>query len=144
MHADGEIWGETLWDLRTALGSRLTESLVTRAMELSPANPTFLDQRNAILQADTVVNGGRAHDRIWKVFAQRGMGWFAAALSGDDTRPDEDFSLPPGPDTPVVTLTGKVTDEASGTPVSGATVSISGHASGFPGADFSAVTARQG
>ncbi|WP_329273063.1 M36 family metallopeptidase [Streptomyces sp. NBC_01451] len=144
VHGDGEIWGETLWDLRDALGSRLTESLVTRAMELSPVNPSFLDQRNAILQADTVVDGGRAHDRIWQVFAKRGMGWFAAALTGDDTRPDEDFSLPPGPDTPVVTLTGKVTDDESGTPVSGVTVSISGHASGFPGADLSAVSAADG
>ena len=144
VHADGEIWGETLWDLRTVLGSKLTESLLTRAMELSPANPTFLDQRNAILQADTVVNGGRAHDRVWQVFAKRGMGYFAAAFSGDDIRPDEDFSLPPGPDTPVVTLTGKVTDDASGAPVSGVTVSISGHSSGFPGADLSAVTAADG
>ncbi|MDX3587257.1 M36 family metallopeptidase [Streptomyces europaeiscabiei] len=143
-HADGEIWGETLWDLRAALGSRLSQSLVTRAMELSPANPSFLDQRNAILQADTVVNGGRSHDRIWKVFAHRGMGYFAAALTGDDTKPDEDFSLPPGPDTPVVTLTGKVTDDASGAAVGGVTVSISGHASGFPGSDFSAVSAADG
>ncbi|KFG07897.1 MULTISPECIES: M36 family metallopeptidase [Streptomyces] len=143
-HADGEIWGETLWDLRSALGSPLSQSLVTRAMELSPANPSFLDQRNAILQADTVVNGGRAHDRIWKVFAHRGMGYFAAALSGDDTRPDEDFSLPPGADTPVVTLTGKVTDDASGAAVGGVTVSVSGHSSGFPGADFSAVSAADG
>ncbi|ELP62817.1 M36 family metallopeptidase [Streptomyces turgidiscabies] len=144
VHGDGEIWGETLWDLRNTLGSRLTESLVTRAMELSPVSPSFLDQRNAILQADTVVNGGRAHDRIWKVFANRGMGWFAAALTGDDVLPDEDFSLPPGPNTPVVTLTGKVTDDASGAPVGGVTVSISGHASGFPGADLSAVSAADG
>lgn len=144
VHADGEIWGETLWDLRTALGSRLTESLVTRAMELSPANPTFLDQRNAILQADTVVNGGRAHKTIWKVFAHRGMGYFAAAFATDDTKPDEDFSLPPGPDTPRVTLTGKITDESTGTPVSGVTVSVSGHSSGFPGADLSAVSAADG
>ncbi|MGW3123576.1 M36 family metallopeptidase [Streptomyces sp. NPDC001107] len=144
VHADGEIWSETLWDLRNRLGSRLTESLLTRAMELSPANPTFLDQRNAILQADTVVNRGRAHDRIWKVFAHRGMGYFAAALSADDTKPDEDFSLPPGPHTPVTTLTGKVTDDASGAPVGGVGVSISGHASGFPGADFSAVTRADG
>ncbi|WP_432041014.1 M36 family metallopeptidase [Streptomyces chartreusis] len=143
-HADGEIWGETLWDLRASLGSRLTESLVTRAMELSPSNPTFLDQRNAILQADTVVNGGLGHDRIWKVFAHRGMGYFAAALSGDDTKPDEDFSLPPAPGTPVLTLTGKVTDEASGAPAGGVTVSISGHTSGFPSADFSATTAPDG
>ncbi|MDX3752686.1 M36 family metallopeptidase [Streptomyces sp. AK08-02] len=144
VHADGEIWGETLWDLRNVLGSRLTESLVTRAMELSPVSPSFLDQRNAILQADTVVNGGRAHDRIWKVFAHRGMGWFAAALTGDDVRPDEDFSVPPGPNTPVVTLTGKVTDDSSGAPVGGVTVSISGHSSGFPGADLSAVSAADG
>ncbi|GAA3803454.1 hypothetical protein GCM10022403_041840 [Streptomyces coacervatus] len=144
VHADGEIWSETLWDLRDRLGSRLTESLLTRAMELSPANPTFLDQRNAILQADTVVNRGRAHDRIWKVFAHRGMGYFAAALTADDTKPDEDFSLPPGPHTPMATLAGKVTDDASGTPVGGVTVSISGHASGFPGADFSAVTRADG
>ena len=41
VHADGEIWGETLWDLRTALGSKTTESLVTRAMELSPAQPVL-------------------------------------------------------------------------------------------------------
>jgi extracellular elastinolytic metalloproteinase len=143
-HADGEIWGETLWDLRTSLGSRLTESLVTRAMELSPANPTFLDERNAILQADTVVNGGRAHDTIWKVFAHRGMGYFAAAFSADDTKPDEDFSLPPGPGTPRFTLTGKVTDNESGAPVAGVTVSLSGHSSGFPGADFSAVTKADG
>ncbi|MGW3031106.1 M36 family metallopeptidase [Streptomyces sp. NPDC001178] len=144
VHADGEIWSETLWDLRNRLGSRLTESLLTRAMELSPANPTFLDQRNAVLQADTVVNRGRAHDRIWKVFAHRGMGYFAAALTADDTKPDEDFSLPPGPHTPMATLTGKVTDDASGAPVAGVGVSISGHASGFPGADFSAVTRSDG
>ncbi|NEA64570.1 M36 family metallopeptidase [Streptomyces sp. SID12488] len=144
VHADGEIWGETLWDLRTELGSKLTESLLTRAMELSPANPTFLDQRNAILQADTVVNGGRAHNALWQAFAHRGMGYFAAALTADDIRPDEDFSLPPGPNTPLVTLTGKVTDNGTGTAVSGVTVSISGHSSGFPGADLSAVSAADG
>ncbi|MDX3387461.1 M36 family metallopeptidase [Streptomyces niveiscabiei] len=143
-HADGEIWGETLWDLRTALGSALTRSLVTRAMELSPADPSFLDQRNAILQADTVVNGGRAHDRIWQVFAGRGMGYFAASFTSSDVKPDEDFSLPPGPDAPRRALAGTVTDSATGAPVAGVTVSVSGHASGFPGADLSAVTGADG
>ena len=52
VHADGEIWGQTLWDLRDALGQSVTEMLVTRAMELSPGNPSFLDMRNSILQAD--------------------------------------------------------------------------------------------
>lgn len=142
VHADGEIWAETLWDLRTRLGSRLAESLVTRAMELSPANPSYLDERNAILQADTVVNGGKAHRAIWRVFAHRGMGYFAGALSGDDTAPVEDFSMPPATDTPTGTVSGTVTDSAGG-PVSGATVAFGGHASGYLG-DFAGVTDADG
>jgi extracellular elastinolytic metalloproteinase len=103
VHADGEIWGETLWDLRKAIGQRLAESLVTRAMELSPANPSHLDMRNSILQADKVTNKGKARDKIWKVFAHRGMGFFAAASSGDDTAPIENFDLPPAKNTPRAT-----------------------------------------
>src|SRR5439155_1453207 len=114
VHADGEIWGETLWDLRKALGTTLTESLVTRAMELSPASPSFLDMRNSILQADTVVNGGQAHKKIWQVFAQRGMGFFAATLDGDDNDPVEDFNTPPPAGTPTGSLTGTITDQSTG------------------------------
>ena len=51
-HADGEVWLETLWQLRQTLGAPTTEALVTAAMELSPPGPSFLDMRNAILQAD--------------------------------------------------------------------------------------------
>ena len=36
VHADGEIWLETLWQIRQALGPATAETLVTRAMELSP------------------------------------------------------------------------------------------------------------
>jgi hypothetical protein len=143
VHADGEIWASTLWDLRAKLGSKLSESLVTRAMELSPANPSFLDMRNSILQADLVVNKGKAHASIWKVFAGRGMGYFAGSVDGDDTAPVEDFSLPPRPGTPIGTLTGKVTDTDTGAPVAGATVAFGGHNSGFAG-DYAAVTAADG
>ena len=68
VHSDGEIWLQTLWDLRTQLlaGDRaasrsrsdLSEALVTEAMRLSPPEPSFLDKRNAILAADQGVNGG--------------------------------------------------------------------------------------
>jgi hypothetical protein len=143
VHADGEIWSETLWDLRKAIGVRLARSLVTRAMELAPANPSYLDMRNSIIQADTVVNGGKAHKRIWKVFAKRGMGFFAGSLDGDDVAPVEDFSMPPAPGTPTGSLTGKVTDKDSGTPVAGAVVAFGGHASGFAG-DFAAVSGADG
>ncbi|HKT01053.1 MAG TPA: M36 family metallopeptidase [Rugosimonospora sp.] len=143
VHADGEIWGETLWDLRTALGSKLTESLVTRAMELSPANPSYLDMRNSILMADQIVNKGKANKTIWKTFAARGMGWFAGSVDGDDINPVEDFTLPPAAGTPTGSLTGVVTDQDAGTPVAGAVVGFGGHASGFPG-DYAAVSDANG
>ncbi|MFD2079398.1 F5/8 type C domain-containing protein [Actinopolymorpha cephalotaxi] len=143
VHADGEIWAATLWDLRTRLGSTRTESLVTRAMELSPANPSYLDMRNSILQADLVVDHGRAHTAIWQVFAHRGMGYFAGSVDGDDTSPVEDFSTPPPAGTPTGTLAGRVTDADSGGPVAGATVAFGGHNSGFAG-DYAAVTDAQG
>jgi len=143
VHADGEIWGETLWDLRKALGSKRAESLITRAMELSPANPSFLDMRNSILQADLVVASGSGKAKIWKVFAARGMGWFAGAVDGDDTAPIEDFSLPPAAGTPTGSLTGTVTDRDTATPLEGAVVGFGGHASGFPG-DYAALTDADG
>ena len=62
VHSDGEIWAQTLWDLRDALGVTDARRLITRAMELSPPDPSFLDMRNAILQADLVANGGANAD----------------------------------------------------------------------------------
>ena len=133
VHADGEIWASTLWDLRGALGSPTTESLVTRAMELSPNNPSFLDMRNSILQADIVASGGANRDTIWSVFAKRGMGYFAAAADGDDATPVESFTLPPGAKAKTAKLNGTVVDSATGKPIGGAVVAFGGHASGFPG-----------
>ncbi len=143
VHADGEIWAQTLWDLRTAIGSKKAESLVTRALELSPSNPSYLDERNAILQADLIVDQGKLQKKIWQVFAKRGMGYFAAAINGDDAQPVEDFSVPPAADTPRGTLTGKVTDQDTAAPVAGLTVGFGGHVSGFAG-DYVATTAADG
>ena len=59
--------------MSSAEGSRRAEQIVTGGMRLGPPEPTYLDERNAILQADTVAgNGDQA--LIWKVFAARGMG----------------------------------------------------------------------
>ena len=70
-------------------------SIITRAMELSPSDPTMLDMRNAIVQADLVASGGKNADIIWNVFANRGMGWYAGVIDGGDTCPAEDFHKPP-------------------------------------------------
>jgi hypothetical protein len=95
VHGDGEIWAQTLWSLRASIGSSKSEALVTRAMELAPYNPSFLDMRNAILVADTSVFGGKQRAAIWKVFARRGMGFYAGSFGGNDTRPAASFALPP-------------------------------------------------
>src|SRR4029079_2220147 len=142
-HNDGEIWAQTLWDLRDALGSAEAESLVTRAMELSPANPSFLDERNAILQADMATARGAHQDAIWKVFAKRGMGYFAGSIDGDDTAPVEDFSLPPAAGTPTGFLTGRVRNIDTSEPAENVIVSFGGHASGFPN-DYAATTGPDG
>src|SRR5262245_24624716 len=147
VHADGEIWGETLWDLRTAFGQNKkglnrVESLVTRAMELSPANPSYLDMRNAILQAD-LIQAGNQQKKIWTAFAHRGMGYFAGAVNGDDVAPVEDFSMPPSPSAPKGSLLGVVRDQDTNAPISGAVVAFGGHDSGFQGS-LSRATDAQG
>ena len=70
--------------------------LVTRAMELSPANPSFLDMRNSILQADTVVNGGAAHDHDLAGLRAPRHGLLRGRARRRRHEPVEDFSLPPG------------------------------------------------
>jgi hypothetical protein len=133
VHADGEIWSQTLWDLREALGSSTALELVTRAMELSPPEPSYLDMRNAILEADQVVNAGGDAGEIWQVFAARGMGFFAVATDGSDTHPVQDFSTPPACPANCGAISGRVVDRASGEPVTGVEVALAGHASGLLG-----------
>jgi len=129
VHSDGEIWAQTLWDLRRKLGSRKSESLVTRAMELAPYNPSFLDMRDAILVADTSVFHGANHTAIWRVFAHRGMGFYAGSLGGNDTEPGASFAMPPASDA-TGTIHGTVTDGDSHNPLAGITVTLAFQGSG--------------
>ena len=131
VHASGEIWGQTLWDIRTALGHNVADTLITRAMSLSPAEPSFLDMRNAILQADQLAYGSWHTTKLWKIFAHRGMGYFAAAVDGGDTAPAADFHLPPAPVTPRTSISGTVTDPTTGNGINGAVVRIAGLSDSF-------------
>jgi subtilisin-like proprotein convertase family protein len=94
VHADGEIWAETLWDLRRAVGATVARGLVTSALRLSPKQPSFLEMRDAILQADTI-GGGTHHAQIWSVFAARGMGYSASTTSANATHATAAFDTPP-------------------------------------------------
>jgi extracellular elastinolytic metalloproteinase len=132
-HGDGEIWAQTLWQLRQGLvkkygpqaGSAVAEKLITGGMRLSPPNPSFLDERNAILQESTIL-GGQDTNLIWQTFADRGMGYFASTTGDQDGSPEADFSMPPAPGSPTGTLKGVITDDQS-QPVAGAVVGLGGH-----------------
>jgi extracellular elastinolytic metalloproteinase len=94
VHADGEIWGETLWDVRAAVGSAVARAIITQGMRISPPEPTFLDERDAILTADRQLFPDGDHSgALWAAFAARGMG--SNALSPSQDVVVEGFKRPP-------------------------------------------------
>jgi uncharacterized protein (TIGR03437 family) len=103
VHAAGEIWCVTLWEMRALLiqkygfeaGQRQSLQLVIDGMKLTPPDPTFLEARDAILLADRVNNNGANQCLLWQAFAKRGMGYSASTLGVADNAPQEAFDLPP-------------------------------------------------
>ena len=120
VHADGEIWTATLWDLRKALvakygaadGADVAARLVTDGMPLTAPDPSFLDARDGILAADLDRYHGENFDTIWTAFAHRGAGASATSQGGDDTDPQPAFDHPTAARNG--TLVGSVVDAASG------------------------------
>ena len=104
VHADGEIWTATLWDLRKALvarygatqGAEVAARLVTDGMPLTAPDPSFLDARDGILSADLDRYHGDNTDLIWSVFAKRGAGASAALRHRRRHRPHTRLRPPGG------------------------------------------------
>jgi len=102
VHAVGEIWCNTLLEMRAQLtrrhgfqeGQRLSIQLVVDGLKLTPVNPTFLDARNAILLADKVSSGGANQCLIWQAFSKRGQGFSAGTIDSSDGAPVESFDMP--------------------------------------------------
>jgi subtilisin-like proprotein convertase family protein len=97
-HEGGELWGQTLWDIRTALGRETALALITGGMRLSVDGPSMLDMRDAILlQAVAMRSAPGAPDDhtevLWEIFAERGMGADATSRSAGSTTPSEGFGL---------------------------------------------------
>ena len=137
VHADGEIWGQTLWQLRDALvsahgqaaGSDIAEKDITGAMRLSPDQPSMLDQRNALIAADYVYNAHADIVPVVSVLTQRGMGYFASTTNSDDTHPFESMAAwPLGPKN--ASVSGVVKND-SNVAVAGAKVYLGGHTAIF-------------
>jgi hypothetical protein len=119
-HGVGFVWATVLWDLTWELidqygfdpdlingngGNNLAMQLVTDGMKLQSCNPGFIDGRDAILQADMLANNGANQCFIWKVFANRGLG-FSADQGSAFNRFDqiEAFDLPADISLPCETL----------------------------------------
>jgi len=103
-HNVGEVWCVTLWEARVSLiakygfstGNDLIMRLVMEGMNLSPANPNFLEARDAILQADRVNHAGANQNELWAAFAKRGLGYSAVSPPSYYTaNVAEAFDLPP-------------------------------------------------
>jgi hypothetical protein len=103
VHNQGEVWCVTLWEARANLinkygwetGNQLILQLVTDGMNLSPPNPTFLQARDAIIQADVVDTGGANRKELWTAFAKRGMGISATVPANSTTvGVHESFDVP--------------------------------------------------
>ena len=98
VHTTGEIWCSTLWDMTWNIiktdgintnffnakgtgGNTVAMQLVMMGLKLQPCSPGFIDGRDAILKADTLLYNGRYSCAIWAAFARRGMG--VTASQGD-------------------------------------------------------------
>lgn len=119
-HGVGSVWATTLWDMYWTIvngvpslglpgygfrenlydftsplaGNQIAIQLVTDGLKFQPCNPTFLNARDAILQADAVNYGGKFKWHIWYAFARRGMG-VDARDDGGMLNVTENFAMPP-------------------------------------------------
>jgi hypothetical protein len=92
VHNVGEIWCSTLLEMRQQLSlsegfnaNTIAMQLAVDGMKLAPSVPDFLDERDAILQADLNRYGGTHSLAIWRAFAKRGMGVNASSPAGGGT-----------------------------------------------------------
>ncbi|MCY7345085.1 MAG: M36 family metallopeptidase [Pyrinomonadaceae bacterium] len=100
VHDGGEIWSSMLWEVRAKLvqrlgaeaGNKKVLQLVMDGMKVSPANPTMIAERNAIIAAAQANGNGSDVADIWAGFAIRGMGFSATNPTGNTVT--ESFDLP--------------------------------------------------
>ena len=111
-HGVGEIWAQALWEVFWVLvgehgfdpdvyagtgGNHLALQLVMDALKLQSCEPTFLEARDAVLDADLVANGGANACLLWQAFAKRGMGTDADDTGNPNlTNATDGFAVPAG------------------------------------------------
>ncbi|MCP4440211.1 MAG: PKD domain-containing protein [Aureispira sp.] len=116
-HGVGFVWATALWEMTWDLidlygfdpdlyngtgGNNIAMQLVIDGLKLQPCSPGMIDGRDAILQADSLNNGGANWCLIWEAFARRGFGYSAdQGSSSSRTDQTEAFDLPPLCMTPI-------------------------------------------
>jgi extracellular elastinolytic metalloproteinase len=111
-HGIGYVWNTMLWEVYwnlvdrhgynadlygdwTTGGNNRALQFVMDGMKFQPCSPGFVDGRNAILQADLALTGGKNRCEIWRGFAKRGLGASAnQGLSTSRTDGTQAFDLP--------------------------------------------------
>ena len=109
-HGVGFVWCSALYDIYLDMidkygfdenvytgkgGNNKTIELVVMGLKLQPCNPGFMDSRDALILADSLLNGGANKLLLWKAFARRGMGADAKqGLSSSRTDGTAGFKLP--------------------------------------------------
>jgi extracellular elastinolytic metalloproteinase len=111
-HAVGEIWCATLMQMNRNFGAALGDKkkghllgwqIVVDGLKLTPANPSFLDARDAILHALdakqqdgtlSTVDYKKVRKAAWEAFAKFGMGPHARSVGASLFGVVEDKSLP--------------------------------------------------
>ncbi|CAO3599911.1 unnamed protein product [Absidia cylindrospora] len=77
-------------------GNTLTLQLVMDGMKLQPCSPSFVNARDAILDADRALTGGENYCTLYTAFAKRGLGVKAKLnIEGWTDRRIEDYNVPP-------------------------------------------------
>ncbi|KAK5801974.1 Fungalysin metallopeptidase-domain-containing protein [Linnemannia elongata] len=115
VHAKGEVWAEMLYEVyrnlnlrlpftqdwytndKTSYANTLVLQLVTDGLKLQPCSPSFIQARDAIIQAEKILTKGKYHCDIWKAFSKRGLGTKAKVVGANSpwgsTR-TENFDVP--------------------------------------------------
>jgi hypothetical protein len=74
IHTDSQILSAAWWEIRTRLGRDIADRIVISSLYYMPFNPTFVDARTGLLQADQALYGGAHAGEILSAFGVRGIG----------------------------------------------------------------------
>jgi len=115
VHAKGEVWAGMLYEVyrnlnlrlpftedwytnnKTKYANTLALQLVVDGMKLQPCMPSFIQARDAILQAEKLLTDGEYQCDIWRAFTKRGLGPKAKVIGANfpfGTVRTESFDLP--------------------------------------------------